>query len=563
MKMRAVILFLLLALGINNMALAGKLPKNVGKARASAVSILVYKDGNLLRSGTGVFAGGKGEIYSSYSLFIGCDSAVAISPDGRVRPVSRILGADELYDCIKVRVDWDKKIASLPSASGTAPEDVLYLVSYGAKKSGTVECLNVVDVDTVSGKPYYTFAFAMQERYLSAPVVNSAGELVALMQPSAKGDTLRSYAVSAALPAELAITPLNYNGSMFRNMGIPRALPASQKEALTCLYLLQGYAYTAMRDKYLSVLDEYTALFPDSYEGHIMRAEYLALADTAFDAARKEWDRALRVADKPDDVLFNISKVYSSAMVEHATDSIEAQAFVDSALVYIDKALAVRNEPIYIQRKAELLSLNGNYEEAYECYSALSNTVLRCADVFIAAAGCKEAVGDYDAAIAQMDSAVACAGGNNVAAASCIVERALLKRRAGRAREAVMDYNLYEKLRGGSLNARFYYLREQAEYDAKMFKQALDDLDRALALVPGDVGFMFEKARVCYRVKMVDEAVALLDEVMRVSPENPDVHYLLGRCHMFNGENEKAKASLQKALEYGHPDAEERLRALQ
>lgn len=560
--MRTAILILLLAFGLNGAAFADKLPKAVDKARASAVSILVYKDGNLLRSGNGVFVGEKGEIYSSYSLFVGCDSAVAVSPDGRVRPVQRILGADELYDCIKVRVDWDKKIAALPSASGAAADNALFLVSYGAKKSGTVERLNIAAVDTVSGRPYYTFSFAMQERYLSAPVVNSAGELVALMQPSAKNDTLRSYAVSASLPASLAITPLNYNGSLFRNMGIPRALPSEQKEALTCLYLLQGYAYTAMRDKYLSVLDEYTAMFPDSHEGHIMRAEYLVLADTAFAEARKAWDTALGVTDKPDDVFFNISKVYSTAAVELAADSSEARAFIDSALVYVDRAIVVRAEPLYTHRKAELLSMSGDYAGAYECLAALSSTVLRSADVFLDAAVCKEALGDYDAAVAQMDSAVACAGGNVASAAPYIVERALLKHRAGRAREAVVDYNLYETLRGGSLNARFYYLREQAEYDAKMFKQALDDLDMALELVPGDAGFMLEKARVCYRVKMVDEAVALLDKVVRVAPENPDAHYLLGRCHMLRGDNAAAKAALQKASECGHPDAEEKLKSL-
>lgn len=52
---------------------AAKEPKGVVNARKSVASVLVYKDGVLLRSGIGAFVGSAGELLSSYSLFVDAD----------------------------------------------------------------------------------------------------------------------------------------------------------------------------------------------------------------------------------------------------------------------------------------------------------------------------------------------------------------------------------------------------------------------------------------------------------------------------------------------------------
>ena len=555
------LLFVLLATGT---LFAAKEPKEVAAARKSVVSILVYKDGTLLRSGIGVFAGEKGDILSSYSLFLDADSAVCIDPAGKIRSIERVVGADDIYDCIRVRAAWDKKIQPLAIADGAAATGAsLYMVSYGKKKSGVIEPLTVAEVSTVSGVSYYTFNNKMHVNSLSAPVVDASGRLVALMQPASPTDSLQCYAVAASLAGKLTTTSLTYNGSLFNRIGIARALPATQKEALTTLYLLQGLAYSDKKELFLTPLADYNRDYPQNYEGHLMLAEYYAIADSAFDKAQEEWDVALSIAPNSDDIYYNISKVFVGAVARYAKSDETATAFIDSAIENIDKALSVKSEPLYIQHKAELLFVKGEYAGAFDCYVALSRTNMSSAEVYAAASKCKEALGEFDEAIVQMDSAIAMFGSLPVEPmAPYLLNSAMLKHKAGRAREAVVDFNRYESLREGRLTAPFYYMREQAEYDAKMYRQALDDIERAISMASEEPLYFIEKARLCYRVKMVDEALSALSRAVVLAPENPDVHYLMGRCYMAKDDKESAQTALLKAKEYGHPDADARLTEL-
>lgn len=559
MRIVNTLIFLLFFVGC---VYAAKEPKAVANTRKSVVSVLTYKDGTLLRSGVGVFAGDKGELFSSYSLFLNADSAVTVDASGVVRQVKRIVSADDIYDCIKARVEWDKKITSLGlSVNAVQKGETLYLVSYGTKKNGTIEELTVSDVNTASSYPYYTFPFPMQERYISTPVVNSNGELVALMQPVTHNDSINSYAVSASFVNSLNTTALTYGVSKYRSIDIPLALPKQQKEALTTLYFLQNGAYSGDALRFLTALNDYNNTFTDNSEGHVMLAEYYVYADTAFDKARKEWAVALSNSDKPGEVYYNISKVFKVAATNLSKTQEESVAYVDSAIIYIEKALEGSKEPLYMLHKAELHHAKGDYATAFENYASITTTNLKNAELYASAANCKNALGEYDAAILYMDSAVACFGSLPVAdMAPYIIERGIIKHRAGKAREAVLDYNNYASLRGNNLNARFYFLREQAEYDAKMFQQALDDIEMAIYLMPEEPLFLIEKGRICYRVKLVDEAVSTLLKAKDITEKNPDVHYILARCYMVKGDKNTAKEYMLLAREYGHYDAEAKLK---
>lgn len=562
MKLSSIIIFLFVFIGATH---AAKEPKSVANARKSVVSVLTYKDGTLLRSGTGVFVGDNGEILSSYSLFVDADSAVAIDVSGVVRRITRVVGADDMYDCIKVRVPWDKKISSLTLSNHAAQEnDKLYRVLYGAKKSGTINEITVSEVNTVSGCPYYTFSSPMQERFLSAPIVNVEGLLVALMQPVAHNDSIQSYALGASFANRLGTTALTYGHDKYSKISIPLALPTEQKEALTTLYLLQAGAYTGNAARFLTAVADYNAAYEKSHEGHMMLAEYYVYAEDDFDRARREWTQALVNSDKHAEIYYNISKIFGVAATDTASDANIALSYVDSALTYIDKALINANEPLYVMHKAELLYAKGDYASAFENYAALTTSDLAGAELFASAANCKNALGEYDVAVTYMDSAVATFGALPVSGmAPYIIERALIKHRAGRAREAVLDYNTYASLRGSNLNARFYFIREQAEYDAKMFQQALDDIDIAIQMMPQEPMFLIEKGRVCFRVKMVDEAIEVLLKAKELAGENPDVYYMLARCYMVKNDNERAKEYMLMAHKYGHYDAESKLKELE
>ncbi len=539
-----------------------KPPKKVAIVRNSVASVLVYKNGELLRSGLGVFVNAAGELYSSYSLFIDGDSAVAIDNRGVVRPVIKVLGADETYDCIRLSVVSDKKLKALEFSSRPAGNgDVLHMVSYGAKKSGAIEAAVVEDVDTISGSHlYYTLKLPSNEKYVSAPLVNDVGELVAIVQPVVDDDTLRSYALAANFVKSLSIKAKDYNSGRFMRIGIKKALPENEDEALSAL-LLQSFSSDSAA--YKQMLDGFIEQFPQSHHGHLYLAEYNAVRVKKYQAATEEWGRAFALAEKLDEAYYHkANTIYAHKLYsDSAANTIFA---LDSALLYVDKALDIEKQPLYTRLKGNILYTKRDFAAAFDCYSSLTLTNLCNAELYVLAANCKEILGDSDAAILYQDSAIATFGHVPVAPmAPYILNRGLIKYRAGRYREAVLDYNVYANILNGRVNANFYYLREQAEYNGKMYRLALADIDVALRLEPENILFLLEKGRVCYRVNLIDEAVPVLETAVKVAPDNPDAYYLLARCQMLKGDKVSAKDNLSKAVTLGHPNAAATLKELE
>lgn len=556
MKSRLLLILLLLPL-----CLAAKAPKKVAAGRNSVVSILTFKNGELLRSGTGVFTDSNGELFSTYSLFVDCDSAVAIDNRGTVRPIVKIFGADENYDCIRAGVLPDKKLK--PFAVATAPVSAgskLYMVAYGTKKSGKIEEALIEKSDTIAGgNSYYTVNLPKREKHTSAPLLNEEGALVALLQSVSTGDTLKSHAVAAKFVKELSIKAASYNSERLARIGIKKQLPETEEEALSCL-MLQSFSSDSVA--FANILSDFIEQYPASYQGYLHKADYSVSRLKDFKGAIADWDKALSLADKKGEVWYHrANSLYAHKLY---LDSIAGDAYsIDSAIVYIDRAIAIDRQPLYMRLKGNLHYTKRDYAAAYDCYSSLSATNLRSAEIYVLAANCKEILGDSDAAILQLDSAIATFGRVPITAmAPYVLNRGLVKYRAGRYREAVLDYNIYENLLSGNVNANFYYMRQQAEYNGKMYRLALADIELALKLEPENILFLLEKGRLCYRVNMIDDALPVLEKAVQIAPDSPDAYYLLARCQMAKGNKAAAKQNLEKAQKLGHPGAAETLKSL-
>ena len=200
------------------------------------------------------------------------------------------------------------------------------------------------------------------------------------------------------------------------------------------------------------------------------------------------------------------------------------------------------------------------FEGAYECYVSLAGTSLRSAEVFARAAQCQGSLKNYGVAVELMDSAIGCFDEHSLKEASpYILTRALLKYSAGRYREAVFDYNRYEEVMGAVPNANFYYMRSQAEVKGKMFQQALNDLERAISIEPGNAAFYLEKGLLCYKVNLLEDGVLALEDAKKIVPDAPDVYYIQGCIYFKAGNKALAVENLQKAVSLGHPDAQIRL----
>lgn len=531
---------------------AQEFPRKVEKVHAATVGILTYKSGVLKSSGTGVYVGDNGNLLSSYSLFVGCDSAVAIDSKGVVRRVLRVVGADELYDCVKLRTSVDKKIKYLQLSGGSASQgDRLFLLPYSFQP----ESVHVSKIDNYSGSPYYTLAVTMQEHFLSAPLVDAQGCVVALMQPVAPYEKTVSYAISAHFVDALRLTPMDFSSSKYRAIGIPPALPDNQEDALTTLHL-QKMSYDT---RYFNALNDYIALYPKNYDGYMQLAEKYAVHDNNRDAAERMWKKALALADNKGDVHYNKATVLLRLMNE-VQDSVAKMKLSGDALVCLDRACKESCEPLYMQTMAELYHRLGDYHKAFPCYLALYRTNMATFDTFINAALCKESVGDYDAAAEQLDSAVVILGDSYKPDATLV--KANLYVRAENYRKAVLEYNTYENSTPRPLDAEFYYIRAGVEVAAKMYKQALDDYDKALERSPDNLMYMLDKGRLYYRVKYFDEALSIFEKMIAIDSELPDAYYLAALCHIQEGDSDSALSKLIKAQELGHPMAAEKLKEL-
>lgn len=548
---KGVVIVIALLLSVTFSA-AQKLPKKVGKARQSVASIITFKDGVVLGNGTAMFVGDKGDVLVSYSLLCGADSAVVVDTKGKTRTVIGIVGLDNLYDCAKVRVAYDKKIAYFPvSRSNTVEGDQLYIISYGKKNSGAVEAAKIMKVDSLYSHAYYTFDIPMQDRFVSLPVVNVEGELVAVVQPAATGDSC-CYAVGATVTDKLVTTSVTYGKGIHYNMGIRTLLPGDKENALSCMYM-----QTMIGDSisYRNAINDYIALFPESHEGYMCDAEHKAVYCSDMAMAEKSWEKALSLAVKPSEVYFGKAKVLNTLML--AGDSL---INVDIILEQLDKAIAIDNDPMYVAYKADLLLAAGRHADAYECYIRVSFTDLRSADIFARASQCKGALKEYDKAVELMDSAINLIGENEqVAASPYILTRALLKYSAGRYREAVFDYYKYEEIMGSVFNANFYYLRSQAEVKAKMYQQALNDLEKAISIEPSNDALYIEKGILCYGLGIFDDGIEVLESALEIVPDSPDAHFLLGLIYTKTDKIDLAKEHMQKAIESGHPEAAAKL----
>lgn len=553
-KTTLIISCLLVTLG----CFAEELPKSLKNVRKAVFSVITYdKEGNILHNGNGVFIDANGCAISDFTLFKGAAKVITIDAEGIQRPVKWILGADLMYDGVKFQVEPDKKISFLPLATmPAAVGETVYMVPYSTKKENTCEKGIVKETTKMGNDVYYTLEMNSNEKSVSCPLVNVNGELLGLIQSSATSEATLSYAAGAIFLSNLNIGTLSFNDRTLNEIGVPKALPAKIEEALVYLYMRSRQDD---KELYFQTINTFIEQFPQSDEGYLQRAFYYInnfSDEEHYALAEEDWASAFKVTTKPDDVHYSKARsVYAVALRD--TTLHYSDWSLQKALEETQQAYAIQSLPIYLQQEGSIYFSMTDYERAFDCFYKLKDTNLASAENFYSAARCKELLNSYDSAIALMDSAVAALGTVLTKdAAPYVLERGLMKDRAGRYREAVLDYNRYANLMVDvTLGATFYYLREQAEYKGRMFQQALDDINIAIQLNPANVNYLTEKGLICYRVNYLDEAIEVLNAAIALDAEYADCYYLLGCCQLLkkiDGACENlAKA---KALGYMHAD---------
>ena len=556
--------FFFLLLSLVSFAASAQSPKTLKQVKKAVYTLQTYDAaGNVLSTGNGIFAN-DGDFITSYALLPNCAKAVVVDHKGKTYEVVKVLGANETYDIVRLQTAPIKKLMSTPiDTTSTMEHTSLFLPAIGKEKKVYDKWIPILSTEQAAGSyHYYTLRHTGSPALSHRPLLDASGNVVAIVQPSVETDTVL-YALDIRYALDLAVKALSVNDPCYRTIPIRKALPNDISQALVSLFLVADQNDAALRSE---VIDEFIVSFPNSHEGYLSRAaHHIALKnDSAYALAEIDHTLALdRATEKVDEVYFQIAKQILSV----ALDSM--QQYKDwnyqRVLAEIDKARDINPLPIYLQQQGDIYVMMKDYTSAYEKYMEVNHSDIGSPDTWLRTAYIIEqraGEGDLGLAIALLDSAVNKAqltmDNSQLATqkpAPYVLERALLKARNGLHRPAVVDFNLYEDLVGTINTDRFYYMREQSEAAGRMFQQALDDIDRAIALAPRQPVYLLEKASLNVRVARYAEALPILEVLSKVFPNDMDCNRLLGFCYIQLGDKQRGIPYLEKAATTGDKNA--------
>lgn len=531
-------------------------PKWAEKAKKAVFSIITYdKENKIKATGNGFYINANGTALSDYTLFEGADHATIITTDGKQQPVESISGANSMYDVVKFNTPMAKKqevltIASQPAKVG----ETIYLLPYSTQKATTCQTGKVVSVDSIGNNSfYYTLELATNEKTVSCPIMNANGEVLGLIQKSVSEDKKESYAIGASFGAALSVTALSANDRSLYNIGIKKALPDTEEQALIYLFISSS---TLERDAYLQLLNDFLDQYPNSYDGYVRRATlYMGENDIEqYPMAEDDLEKAIEVATNKSEAYFNVAKTIHAYLISLGEkEPYEAWSY-GKALDIVRKAIKEDPQPLYIQLEGDILFADQKYSEAYQSYEKVNQSEMASPATFYSAAKTKQLIEgtDYNEIIALMDSAIVrFTKPYTSEAAPYFYERADMKAQAGKYKEAVMDYNNFYDALQGAVTAAFYFQREQSELQCRMYQQAINDINKAVEMEPGNAMYWTEKGSVHIRFNQLDEAVAALNKAITLNNQDGATYRLLGYCQVKQKKNKEACANFAKAKELG------------
>ncbi|MCD8318888.1 MAG: serine protease [Paraprevotella sp.] len=532
-------------------------PKWFKKAEKAQISIVTMNEkGDMLHSGNGFFIDEDGTALADYQQFKEASKAKVVSTEGKEYDVDVIMGASSLYDLVKFRVKTDKKTPALTISDRVgAKHEHVYVLPYPTKEKKV--CLNdtlfnIQQFDKDYG--YYTLGRQLDEKYLNTPVMDDEGEVLGMIQRKADTQATTSYAISVAYGRTLCTTGLSATDNDLMAIHIRKALPSDESDIRTFLFMSSSREDSATYNQYLA---DYAVRFPKSSEPYTQLTDF-NMAHGNYEAAETDMNRALEIGDKKDETYYTFSRLIYQLNLNPGY-TVYKDWDMKKALSFAEEAFKVNPLPIYTQQEGNVLYALKEYDKACEKFLSLRGTNMRSANIFLYAAQCKRMAGaDSLEILALQDSAVACFSKPYVKdAAPALLERANTLLSMKRYREAVKDLDEYEGLMGDELTALFYYRREQAEMQCRMFQQAIDDIDRAIRMEPKEPLYHAERAVVYYSVGEFAEALASAKKSAELNPEYSDAYRVMGICQLNMKQREEGLKNLKKAADLGDQSAKD------
>ena len=527
--------------------------KWVKKASKAVFTLKTFNaDGSLIGSGNGFFITADGVAVSSYTPFRGAAKAVVIDAMGKEYEVKSIIGANDVYDIAKFRVDATK-CQTLRTAPAAVENTSLWLLPYNAKNAYSCTAAKVKSVQKVQNDyDYYTLEATAPENTVGCPYLNANGEVVGIQQQSSSDDKTTQYAVGAAFATGLKMTGLSLNDPALKATSIKKDLPDELDQAILTLYLASTLGNA---QSFVGLVDDFIAKFPQAPDGYSYKAQIMAAQDN-YPEADKYMKLAIDNATDKAEARYNYAKMMYQNLIYFYDSASHAWSY-EQALEQAEQAVALDPQLPYLTQKAQLLFACKRYADSYAAFQDVIGKGGRTAECFYGAARCKEQLNDTTACLALLDSAVATFSKPYLKeAAPYIYARAQALAESGKYRLAVNDYNEYENLMISQVNSEFYYIRSQVEAKARLFQQALNDLDKAIDKSPDILLYRSEKASLQIRVHLLDQAIETASECIRLFPDSSDGYLFLGLAQCLKGDKVQGVGNLLKAKDLGDAQAD-------
>lgn len=535
-------------------------PKWVDKSKSAVFSIITYdQNGNMLNTGNGFFITESGVGLSDYDIFKGAQRAVVVDPQGNQMPVSMILGANEMYNVVKFSVTVTGKKVSALSLAPAAPvvNSTVFVLPYSTQKDKSFTSGKVQKADKMEGQyNYYTLNLSLRDKLVSCPVVNGDGAVFALAQKSSGADSTLCYGVDVNFANSLQINALSFNDNSLTKIGIKKALPETEEDALAMIYMVSS---TLSLPDYMSLLNEFLAKFPNSADGYLRRANVqLAMSqdNQSLRQVEADMDAALKVTSDKASAYYDKANLIYSYLGTNPESPYNNWTY-DTALAELDKAIKENPLPIYSQLQGDIRFAKGDYAGAYQSYDVVNHSSLVSAATFYNAAKTKELLEDTDVSLALMDSCISkFPRPYTVDAAPYLLERARMRDAAEKPRQALADYDEYYNAVNTQVNDVFYYLRAQCAMRARAYQRALDDYVEAVEINPQELTYRAELALANMRVGRNEEALQVLADAEKVDPTYSEIYRLRGLAQLQLKKNTEACENFKKAKELGNEEAQ-------
>lgn len=546
---RTKIFFLLLTLCFSFATMAIAQPSAVKKSTNATFTLTTFDTkGSILSTTNGVFVSTDGVCVSTWKPFAGAAKAVVIDNNGQKYDVETMLGANEIYDVAKFKVN--AKTAAAPFASSATANSTAWVVI--PAKAGEPIKASINKVEKFMDKyNYCVLTTSAPEKNNGAPLLNEQGQIVGIYNSNGN---LQS-ATDARYANDFVLVGLSQNDPTLLQSGIRIGLPQQSDEAIIAL-MLSSNKIESLRT---ATINDFLQKFPALNNG------YTALASLLFSKgniaeADKVLQQAISKVKEKNEAHYNYGRmIYQGATMASLADKAKAQGWtLDKAMSEAIEAYKIKPEPVYKHLQAQITYAKGDYQKAYQEFEALTKTPMKNPELYLEMALCQENLkGSDDAILALLNQSIElCDTPYMDTSSPYFLARANQLEKMGKYRDAMKDLYLYEYLNQGTLEADFYYMREQIEIKGKLWQQALQDILIATKLNPAEPMYCAEASNLLLRLNKFEEAILAAKQAIALKDDYAEAYLVLGIAQCKNNQKAEGIANIEKAKSLGNPQAD-------